>query len=156
MMISFIRKWKFNKVEWIIIFFGKKKTEKPLDWKRKNRFFIVESKNKPMVSANIEIINDLNEFFQKTMSDKETKMQYVNKVTDFTRKRSLSFSNMVTLHINLLKRSLSVELESFFSHIGSSTVTKSAFCQQRRKLKPVFFCGWNDALTSSYYRNAQG
>lgn len=31
MMISFIRKWKFNKVEWIIIFFGKKKTEKPLD-----------------------------------------------------------------------------------------------------------------------------
>lgn len=26
-----------------------------------------------MVSANIEIINDLNEFFQKTMSDKETK-----------------------------------------------------------------------------------
>lgn len=109
-----------------------------------------------MVSANIEIINDLNEFFQKTMSDKETKMQYVNKVTDFTRKRSLSFSNMVTLHINLLKRSLSVELESFFSHIGSSTVTKSAFCQQRRKLKPVFFCGWNDALTSSYYRHARG
>ena len=136
-------------------FFGKKK-RKTIGLENGKPFFIVESKNKPMVSANIEIINDLNEFFQKTMSDKETKMQYVNKVTDFTRKRSLSFSNMVTLHINLLKRSLSVELESFFSHIGSSTVTKSAFCQQRRKLKPVFFCGWNDALTSSYYRNAQG
>lgn len=109
-----------------------------------------------MVSANIEIINDLNEFYQKTMSDKETKKQYVNKATDFTRKRSLSFSNVVALHINLLKRSLSVELESFFSHIGYATVTKSAFCQQRKKLKPVFFRDWNDTLTSSYYRNARG
>lgn len=109
-----------------------------------------------MVSANIEIINDLNEFFQKTMSDKETKMRYINKATDFTRKRSLSFSNMVALHINLLKRSLSVELESFFSHIGSAPVTKSAFCQQRRKLKPVFFQDWNDTLVSSYYRNTRG
>lgn len=109
-----------------------------------------------MVSANIEIINDLNAFFQKTMSDKETKMRYINKATDFTRKRSLSFSNMVALHINLLKRSLSVELESFFSHIGSAPVTKSAFCQQRRKLKPVFFQDWNDTLVSSYYRNTRG
>ena len=109
-----------------------------------------------MVSANIEIINDLNEFFQKTMSDKETKMRYVNKATDFTRKRSLSFSNMVALHINLLKKSLSVELESFFSHIGSAPVTKSAFCQQRKKLNPVFFQDWNDTLVSSYYRNCQG
>ena len=108
-----------------------------------------------MVSANIEIINDLNEFFQNTMSDKETKMRYVNKATDFTRKRSLSFSRMVALHINLLKRSLSVELESFFSHISSATVTKSAFCQQRRKLKPVFFQDWNDILISSYYRNTR-
>lgn len=97
----------------------------------------------------------MQEFLQKTICDANIRNRYVSSPTDFTRNRSLSFSHIVILLTNMLKRSLSVELHDYFSHIGSSAVTKSAFSQQRKKLKSVFFQDWNDVLVSSYYKIAQ-
>lgn len=71
----------------------------------------------------------------------------------FTRKRSLPFITLVLMILNLPKRSLSIEINSFFSHIQQKQCSKSAFCQQRAKLKPFFFKLWNKVLVKSFYNH---
>ncbi|GHV23191.1 hypothetical protein FACS1894174_08740 [Bacteroidia bacterium] len=105
-----------------------------------------------MVSANIQIISDLREFMEKVLTNQETRAKYIRSPKDFTRQRDLPFSMVVLMIMNLMKRSLSIEIQSFFSHLGIvSRVTKSAFCLQRRKLKAQFFEAWNKELVTSYY-----
>ena len=106
-----------------------------------------------MISTNILIIEKLNAFLNEIISQKEKRELYVFSSTDFTRNRSLSIRIVILLILNQLKRSLSIELESFFSSIGKSVVTKSAFSQQRQKLKPSFFKSWNNVLTNSLYEH---
>ena len=56
--------------------------------------------------------------------------------------------------INLPKRSLSIELRSFFETLGQEDLccTKGAFSLQRAKLKPMIFKVWNDFLVKNFYR----
>ncbi len=70
----------------------------------------------------------------------------------FTRKRCMSFSTLVLMILNLPKRGLNVELRSFFEHIEQKKCSKSAFCQQRMKLKPYFFELWNRVLIKRFYQ----
>jgi hypothetical protein len=66
----------------------------------------------------------------------------------------MPFSVLVSLLLNMVKRSLSIEIQSFFSWLGNPIgVSKSAFCQQRAKLKARFFEDWNKVLTNSYYKH---
>lgn len=60
---------------------------------------------------------------------------------DFTRRRLLPFERLVFLALSLLKRSNSVELDSFFQFLRLPTLpaSKSALTQARKKLLPVFF-----------------
>ncbi|MDR2906453.1 MAG: IS4 family transposase [Bacteroidales bacterium] len=71
----------------------------------------------------------------------------------FTRKRSLPFSTLVLMILNLPKRSLNIEINSFFNYINQKCCGKSAFCMQRSKLKPFFFVAWNRVLITSFYRH---
>ena len=73
----------------------------------------------------------------------------------FTRERKLPLERLCYLLINLLKRSYSVELDNFFELLGEqeTVCSKSAFCQQRNKLKSIFFACWNAILVDSYYRH---
>lgn len=96
----------------------------------------------------------MKEFLNEIVNDADKRSQYVNTSTDFTRKRGLPLSDLILLLINLLKRSLSIELQDFFTHIGNIPVTKSAFCQQRKKLKAEFFQDWNNVLISGFYQYA--
>jgi len=59
----------------------------------------------------------------------------------------------VLLLLNLPKRSLSIEISSFFSCIKQACCSKAAFCMQRAKLKPAFFQQWNRLLTRSFYHH---
>jgi hypothetical protein len=59
---------------------------------------------------------------------------------DFTRPRRLTFSIVVCILLNLLKRALQDELDEFFKVLDATPValrlvTKSAFCQARLKLR---------------------
>lgn len=92
----------------------------------------------------------MKEFLDEVVNDADKRSQYINTSTDFTRRRGLPLSDLILLLINLLKRSLSTELQDFFTHTGSVPVTKSAFCQQRKKLKAEFFQDWNDVLISGF------
>lgn len=60
---------------------------------------------------------------------------------DFTRTRILHLERVVWLSISLLKSTLCVELDQFFSWLdkGETSPTKSALTQARQKLLPRFF-----------------
>lgn len=70
---------------------------------------------------------------------------------DFTRKRKLPFVTLIYFFIYNLKRSIQKELVSIMDKIHSGTITKSAFCQQRLKLKPEVFIELNEILTTEFY-----
>jgi len=64
----------------------------------------------------------------------------------------LNFSRLVLLIAKLCKKTLSVELDKIFEDFDiKMTCTVSAFSQQRKKLKPVFYKAWNEVLLLSHY-----
>lgn len=73
------------------------------------------------------------------------------KPTDFTRRRTLTFANLVASLARGMTRSLQVELDDFFGCLANRThllrtVTKSAFSQARQKLLPSAFRALNERL----------
>ena len=106
-----------------------------------------------MVSANLKIIAVLQSFLSTVVEDPEIKALFTRSPSDFTRDRKLPLKKIVGMLINLSKRSLSIELQSFFESLNESELccTKGAFSLQRTKLKPVFFKVWNDFLVKSFY-----
>ncbi|MEL6276358.1 MAG: IS4 family transposase, partial [Bacteroidota bacterium] len=58
---------------------------------------------------------------------------------DFTRHSPLSFKRTISLIFGLLRKSTSIELYDLFTLCRSKPVTKSAFCQRRKLIKPIFF-----------------
>ena len=109
-----------------------------------------------MVNANIQIVNELKQFLERAVKNQEEREKYIRGPKDFTRNRALPFPMVVLMIMNLMKRSLSIEIQSFFCHLGVPyTVSKPAFCLQRSKLKACFFEAWNKQLVKSYYTHYQ-
>lgn len=106
-----------------------------------------------MTSTNIEIILILKDFLQQVQNNPELRNHFASSQS-FTRQRKLPLDRIAYLVISLLKRSLSVELEDFFSthYPSEACVTKAAFCKQREKLHYSFFALWNAVLVNSFYR----
>ena len=103
-----------------------------------------------MIDANIQIILELKRFL------KECKEQrfFINGKNAFTKNRKLPFERTVLLILNMLKRSLSIEINEFFETLKLNiSCSKSAFVQQRLKLKHDFFMWWNVVLVESFYCN---
>ncbi|GHT26820.1 hypothetical protein AGMMS4957_22230 [Bacteroidia bacterium] len=100
-------------------------------------------------------MKELKEFMDEIVkANPEVRGKYICSPEDFTRNRDLPFSTVVLMILNLMKRSLSIEIHSFFSYLGHLTsVTKAAFCMQRAKLQPEFFAAWNKVLVDSFYKN---
>lgn len=73
---------------------------------------------------------------------------------DFTRKRKLPFTTLICFMLTSVKHTLQKELTLFIGKISKfSNVTKSAFCQQRVKLKPESFIDLNDVLVNEFYND---
>lgn len=107
------------------------------------------------MSANINIINDIKNFIGECSSDAELRSLFTISKTDFTRERKLGFERLVLLLINYFKKSYSIEIAEFYNWIAPETapVSKSAFCQQRMKLKGLFFACLNEVFVQSFYRH---
>lgn len=78
--------------------------------------------------------------------------------SDFTRTRKLSFSNTLLFMMNLLTKSLSIEIENFVSHLRQNcgltsckSFTKSAFVQCRKKIQPGVFKKLSSILVEEFY-----
>nr|WP_281720258.1 IS4 family transposase [Nitrosomonas nitrosa] len=72
---------------------------------------------------------------------------------DFTRTRILHLERIAWLNITLLKCTLCVELDQFFSWLntGEHSPTKSALVQARQKLLPPFFRDFFQISVATYY-----
>lgn len=106
-----------------------------------------------MVNTNVKIIEALKSFLNIVIEDPEIRALFTTSPSDFSRNRKLPLSKIVGMLINLPKRSLSIELQSFFESLEQpdSCCTKGAFSLQRPKLKPIFFKVWNDFLVKEFY-----
>ena len=106
-----------------------------------------------MVTANVKIIEELKSFLNVVIEDVEIRKLFTTNSSDFTRDRKLPLKKIIGILINLPKRSLSIELRSFFESLKQPHLccTKGAFSLQRTKLKPIFFRVWNDFLIKFFY-----
>lgn len=105
-----------------------------------------------MLQANVKIIAELKQFITIVSSDKELLGRFSVSARDFIRTRKLPFEKLVLLIAKLCKKTLSIEIETFFEEMSSTVkCSVSAFTQQRLKLEPSFFYYWNQLLKESYY-----
>lgn len=106
-----------------------------------------------MIDANIKIIGELKEFLNVISSKPELKELFTGKPSDFSRNRKLTFDRTIFLILNMLKRSLAIEVREFFELIGNENIScsKAAFTIQRKKLKSSFFELWNKLLVDCFY-----
>jgi hypothetical protein len=94
----------------------------------------------PMHEANLNIISALKEFLSTVANNSEYLRFFRNTETDFSRKRKLSFEKLALLIVKLCKKTLSVEIETFFKELNTSvSCSVAAFSLQRMKLNPSFF-----------------
>ena len=71
---------------------------------------------------------------------------------DFTRKRKLPFVSLVCFMLSGIKQSIQKGLTDIIQeHTTYKSMTKSAFCQQRVKLKPEAFVELNQVLIDDFY-----
>jgi hypothetical protein len=94
-----------------------------------------------IVKLNLKTIEALKCFLDKVLSDAELRKQVTGSENNFTRTRKLPLPLLAGFILNMVKRSLSVEIQDFFHSLGkgSFSCTKSAFSQHRTKLLPLFF-----------------
>lgn len=69
----------------------------------------------------------------------------------FTRSRLLPFPVLVSYIINLIRRSLHLEISAFASFINQPDVSKQAFSQARKKLSSEVFILLNKKLITEFY-----
>lgn len=95
---------------------------------------------------------------REVIFSEELKMKYKEKISDFTRERKQNFSSLILLMLNNLQKSLSIEIDNFITHLTQKLsnqkvedFTKSAFVQNRNKLKPEVFKDLFNRITLFFY-----
>ena len=93
-----------------------------------------------MVYTNVKIIEELKSCLDVVIEDPEIRELFTTNPTDFTRERKLPLRKIIGILINLPKRSLSIELQSFFESLEQPDLccTKGALSLQRTKLSFQF------------------
>jgi len=105
-----------------------------------------------MFESNIKIISELKSFLSYIATNRDLLNYFCYSDRDFIRTRKLPFERLALLITKLCKKTLSIELETFFQELGTSmSCSVSAFTQQRVKLNPLFFHCWNLILCQGYY-----
>lgn len=62
-----------------------------------------------------------------------------------------SFNGIIIFIVNLIRKSLQLEINDFTKIKGTNDVTKQAFSKARRKLNPIVFTLLNEKLISEFY-----
>jgi hypothetical protein len=105
-----------------------------------------------MKEANVSIINELKKFINEVVTKTSIKETYCYSKTAFTRNRVLTLPNIICLIIGTLKRSLTIEIQTYLKQFSEAkSCTKQAFCEQRVKLKATFFQAMNQILVTFFY-----
>ncbi len=79
-----------------------------------------------------------------------------SKETYFTRegRNKFTFVSTILFMLNFVKKSFQIELDDYFKLIGKETesVSKQAFCEARKKIKPEAFIKLFDTIVDWYYK----
>lgn len=81
----------------------------------------------------------------------ELKAKFRKRPQDFTRNCLLTFSVLVTFILNLIRKSLQVELNNFIKIIPMKPISKQTFSAARYKLDPEIFVELNKTLIQEFY-----
>ncbi len=78
---------------------------------------------------------------KETIKSKKLRMKFRRKENDFTRKRKLTFENMITLIFQKWVKSLQIKLNEFSEKLSDKiwTVTNSAYVQAKNKISHEVF-----------------
>src|ERR1700684_243733 len=84
----------------------------------------------------------------------EFKIKHRLSESNFSRNCILNFKNTLLMIINLIKKSVSQELDDFCEFLKlEKRVSKSAFCKARKKLSPKAIEDLNNTLVTEFYLN---
>lgn len=105
-----------------------------------------------MNKTNVLIFRELR---KQLVAYSEAPSSYCERAVDFTKARKLTFVMTFCILINMIKKTLSLELYENFEKLDkkSACCTASAFSQARHKLKPIVFIDMNKKLLDLYYSN---
>jgi len=90
---------------------------------------------KTEIKIGIKIISELKSFISQVAQNEMLLDNFRKSTKDFTRNRKLPFERLVLLIVKLCKKTLSIELETFFKELGvPNRCSVSAFTQQNRRI----------------------
>lgn len=95
-----------------------------------------------MANTNVRVLESLIQTIETVSSERDLQSFFVNDREAFSRKSKVSFSTVTYLILNMLKKSLHVELKLFFEKINLATdrqFTKGAFSQRRHQISSRWF-----------------
>ena len=115
------------------------------------RITCLNQKSRAVVQYLIQIVYKIT----NTIRSPEFLSSHRNKITDFTRNRTLTFPRMISFMLNSLNGSLQTELSRFFNLINddestSLHVSTAAFSRARKKLSYTAFTSLNDDLVGTF------
>jgi len=98
------------------------------------------------------------EVVQRVLNSDELKNSFRFKESDFTRERKQPFNELIVFMMNFVRKSLQIEIINFLEvmkKIGlcssDKTITKSAFVQNRKKVKPEIFKFLLSLINKEFY-----
>src|SRR6056297_1411967 len=76
---------------------------------------------------------------------------------DFSRKRKMGFKDTLLFMMNMVKKTLQVELNKFLEEILDKTelISKQAYSEARKKIKPEAFIELNNNVINGLYRDVE-
>ncbi len=92
------------------------------------------------------------------LHDEAFKIECKMNPKDFTRDRKLPFRRLVLFMLNLVRKSIQIELDRFFALFAGqqqSPASKQAFSKARMKLSAQTFIRLNDRLVEHFYADGQ-
>jgi hypothetical protein len=92
-----------------------------------------------MFDANVKLIRELKEFVSIVSSDSGLLSHFRYSPNDFVRSRKLPFEKLVLLITKLCKKTLSVEIENFFTESGQGQGQRICTAADKAKAIILFF-----------------
>lgn len=95
---------------------------------------------------------------REAIFSRELALKFKMKEQDFTRNRKQPFSSALLFMLNLLRRSLTIEIDGFIGHLNGclssgnmQRFTSSAFIQNRKKINPGVFNHLSEIVVENFY-----
>lgn len=97
---------------------------------------------------------DILEMIRSLILSDSFKERHKNSEQWFTRNKVFSFYITFALTLNLLRKTLQIEIYNFLEPHNLSLATKQAFCSARQKISPDAYIEINKTLVHEFYKNA--